>query len=698
MVRHNTWSKKGRLDSTYFLMNNKSGYLLVCLILLQCCAFYQSLYAQQKDIDSLKLLLQKHTAEDSVRADLLIQLSQYYQSDNLNKAGSYAHDALSIAIKIKNDNSACAALSQLGSVYSWQRFSEKALEVFFREKELAEKIKSKYWIQDAYLSIGYLYELENEWDKAISYTLKAVPYAEKSGDAFQKASAYTNLGSEYLGLKNYEKAEHYLRSVEILLRDEGYDDLYANNEIYLAKLFVAKEKYDSAKFHFNKADSIFSALEEPYQVADVSQQTADMYVKMGEYKLAGGYYKRTIDNYNKNDIAEADYALAVMGLGVVAFAEKKYDSASKIFHEEFFKLKKANIKEQQLYCLSYMARADSALGNYPEAYTHLRQYNLLYDSFYNEAKGRAAQRMIIEFDVQKKDKENEQLKIQNSLQRQQVWVFGTMGIVLLVAGVFLASLYRQKLSALKLLKVEQQAAETSNKELAVINAIRDKLISMIAHDVRAPLTSLQNTLYLTREKIINEEEFATLSMMLDNDIRHLISMLDNTLLWAREQINVLNIDKVKFNLHELVEDVIGLYNQSIIDKHFIVKNEIPADLEVTTDREIIHTVIRNTLSNAIKFTPVGKGITLSAHPREGEVMVHIKDEGCGIDYSILEKIKRKEFISTRGTNNEKGTGLGLMFSYDLLAKLNESLTIKTEPTEGTTVIFSISDPVPDTTT
>ena len=71
-------------------------------------------------------------------------------------------------------------------------------------------------------------------------------------------------------------------------------------------------------------------------------------------------------------------------------------------------------------------------------------------------------------------------------------------------------------------------------------------------------------------------------------------------------------------------------------------------------------------------------------------MVHIKDEGSGISYGILEKISRKEFISTRGTNNEKGTGLGLMFSYDLLAKLNESLTIKTEPDEGTTVIFSIT--------
>src|SRR5205085_10865567 len=125
------------------------------------------------------------------------------------------------------------------------------------------------------------------------------------------------------------------------------------------------------------------------------------------------------------------------------------------------------------------------------------------------------------------------------------------------------------------LKQQQAATETKNKELAVINTIRDKLISMIAHDVRAPLTSLQNTLYLTREKIINQEEYAYLSQLLDNDIRHLISMLDNTLLWAREQIHVLNVDKIKFNLHELSQDVLGLYNQSIKDKMLTIKNEIP---------------------------------------------------------------------------------------------------------------------------
>ena len=656
------------------------------------CIFCTAVNAQQRAIDSLSRLLNYHTKEDSVRVDLLIKLSGYYQGVNLGNAEIYATKALHLAEKIKSHNSIFAAMSQLGSVYSWQRQSAKALNIYFRELELAEKTRNEFWQQDGYLGMAYVYELENEWDKALQYTLKALPYVDKLNDSFVRASAYTNLGSEYLGLGDTEQAQHYLKSAAQYYLENEYYDQYANNEINLAKVHVVKKQYDSAKVHFEIADSVFSMLDEPYQVADVCQQMGDMYVKSGNYGQAKKYYSKAIEHYDKNDISEADYALAMMGLGVVALSEQKYDMASDILHKEFSKVKAANIAEQELNYLRYMARVDSAKGKYQEAYEHMLEFAALNELAYNEEKIKAAQKLAIESEVLKKDKENEQLKMQNSLQRKVVILIGITGILLLIIGIFLASMYRQKTVALESLKDQQNTTEAKNRELAVINAIRDKLISMIAHDVRAPLTSLQNTLYLTREKIINKEEFAQLSMLLDNDIKHLISMLDNTLVWAREQIHVLNVDRVSFNLYELAEDVLVLYKQSVKDKSLVLKNEIPADLEVVSDREIIHTVMRNMVSNAIKFTPPGKQIMLKAFPGNTEVLVHIQDEGAGIAYSILEKISKKEFISTRGTNNEKGTGLGLMFSYDLLEKLNESLTIKTEPNEGTTVIFSITPP------
>lgn len=654
------------------------------------CFLFNAVLAQKKAIDSNLNILHKHLQEDSIRVKALSNLSALYQSSSLKNAEYYSEEALAIAKKLDDDISMCIALSQLGSVYAWERKTTESLDTYFHLLQIAEKINSGYWLVKALLGIGYVYELENEWDKALSYSLRALPYAEKLNDPYSIGFLYDYVGSEYLGLGNIQKAEEFLRKACIILRKNGNLDELGDSQINLAKVFAAKGEFDSAKFHFNEAASLFSSMGEPYQVADTYQQMGDMYEQRGMYVEAGEYYRKTILNLNKNDVAEADYALAVLGLGAVAWGEKRYDTASKIFHEEFIKIRQAGIIEPQLKYLKYMTKADSVAGNYKEALEHMQYYTSLYDSVFNEKRAKAAQRMLVEFDVQRKEKENEQLKLQNNLQKQHTAIFAVTGIILLMAGAFLALLYRQKNAALIAVKELQHSTESKNNELAIINAVKDKLISMIAHDVRSPLTSLQNTLYLTREKILNEHEFDKLSLMLDSDIRHLISMLDNTLLWAREQIHALKINKEVFNLHNMAEDVLALYNQTIQDKKLVINNHIPPELQVVTDKEIIHTVMRNLVSNAIKFTGSGKQIIIQTEHDTGKILVSVSDEGSGISDDILEKIGKKEFISTRGTNNEKGTGLGLMFSLDLLSKLGERISIKTIAGQGTSITFTVS--------
>ena len=659
--------------------------LLLCLCFISCCCF-----SQKKPIDSVLNVLHNHLKEDSIRVSALNTLSALYQTSNLRTAEYYALEALSIAEKINDDRSKCEALSHVSSVYAWQRKTTEALNASFRQLEIAKKINSDYWMQKAYLGVAYVYELENEWGKALKYSLMAMPYAEKTGDPYTIGFLYDYIGSEYLGVGNTKSAEEYLRKACSILKKNGNKDELGDSEINLAKVFAANGELDSSVLYFNYAVSIFTSQEEPYQIADAYQQMGDMYEQRGMHKEAKACYKQTILNYNKNDVAEADYALAILGLGAVDWAEKHYEAASKIFHEEFIKIKNAGIIEPQLKYLKYMAKADSLMGNYKEAFEHMLVYTSLYDSFYNQEKTKATQRMLIDFDVQRKEKENEKLKLQNSLQKEQMAIFAVTGAILLIAGVFLALMYRQKNAALISVKHLQLSTESKNSELAIINAVKDKLISMIAHDVRSPLTSLQNTLYLTREKIINEHEFDRLSLMLDNDIRHLITMLDNTLLWAREQIHALKISKEPFDLHAMMEDVIALYYQPIRDKDLVVDNRIPPSSEIVSDKEIIHTVLRNLISNAIKFTPPGKSIVLQTELASGEILVSVKDEGSGIADEILNKINKKEFISTRGTNNEKGTGLGLMFSLELLSKLGEKISIKTAEGKGTAVTFSVS--------
>jgi len=198
----------------------------------------------------------------------------------------------------------------------------------------------------------------------------------------------------------------------------------------------------------------------------------------------------------------------------------------------------------------------------------------------------------------------------NTLPKQQVswfWIIVSILLIITVIGaVLLYKIYLQKNSELKNIEHEKQETNAEKDSLANINGVKDRLISMIAHDIRSPLASVQNTLMLAREKIIDENEFLKLSQSLEIEIRNVTGMLDNMLLWSRERMMGIKINKTTFNLATAVEDIIALYRYNITNKNIEVLNLVAPETEVHTDKEIINTVLRNFLSNAIKFTLPGK--------------------------------------------------------------------------------------------
>lgn len=246
---------------------------------------------------------------------------------------------------------------------------------------------------------------------------------------------------------------------------------------------------------------------------------------------------------------------------------------------------------------------------------------------------------------------------------------------------------QQKNTDLKQVKADLQL---SYEDLQRMNNVKDRLIPMIAHDIRSPLASLQNTLSLTRENIINPEEFHKLSSLLEADVFNLRGMLDNMLMWSREQLFEIKINKVNFDLSETCRDVIAMYRNNLMAKNITLRNYLPDHLEVCTDKEIITAVFRNFFSNAVKFTQPGKNIYISQIYFNGKAFLSIKDEGKGILPEVLQKLNNKDHITTRGTANEKGTGLGLLFCREMLDKLEEVFDITSYLNKGTSVTFSVT--------
>ena len=298
-------------------------------------------------------------------------------------------------------------------------------------------------------------------------------------------------------------------------------------------------------------------------------------------------------------------------------------------------------------------------------------------------------------------------------------------IVLFFACIYLSALYRRKANAVKelenyklkmdhrnreLLQFQKQTIEQNaerelrekeleqrekenpkqNDDAAKVNSIKDRLIPMIAHDIRSPLASLQHMLTLTRENILSPDEFQKLSLSLEADIYNLRGMLDNMLLWTREQMVEIKINKSMFDLSEATQSVILMHRNNLISKNITIHNYLQPGLLVYSDKEIIMAVLRNILSNAVKFTEPNKNIYIHQIYLNNKIFISVKDEGKGMNPETLEKLKNSEHITTKGTANEKGTGIGIMFTKDLLKKIDESFDITSLPGSGTSVTFSIS--------
>lgn len=297
-------------------------------------------------------------------------------------------------------------------------------------------------------------------------------------------------------------------------------------------------------------------------------------------------------------------------------------------------------------------------------------------------------------------------------------------ILLFIACIYLSVLYRKKNNVIKVieasrLKLEHRNRELlqfqkeileknaqqeleheiashnfhhlkQNDELAKVNSIKDRLIPMIAHDIRSPLASLQHMLSLTRESILSPEEFQKLSLSLEADIYNLRGMLDNMLLWTREQMIEIKIQKITFDISEAMQSVILMHRNSLIAKNIAIHNYLQQNLQVFSDKDIIMAVIRNIFSNAVKFTDANKNIYINQIYLNNKIYISIKDEGKGINKETLEKLNNSEHVTTRGTANEKGTGIGIMFTKDLLKKLDEAFDITSMPGSGTSVTFSVA--------
>ena len=237
--------------------------------------------------------------------------------------------------------------------------------------------------------------------------------------------------------------------------------------------------------------------------------------------------------------------------------------------------------------------------------------------------------------------------------------------------------------------------EEKNEELRKTIAGRDKMYSVIAHDLRSPMGSIKMVLNmlilnLPAEKI--GDEMYELLTMANQTTEDVFSLLDNLLKWTKSQIGKLNVVYQDIDVVEVVDGVIDIFNMVAGLKKITIREEKPEKLAVSADIDMLKTVVRNLISNAIKFSNENSEVLVKLEEKDGMAVVCVQDHGCGIDEEGQKKLLHTDtHFSTFGTNNEEGSGLGLLLCQDFVVKNGGKLWFTSKKGEGS--IFSFSLPL-----
>lgn len=232
------------------------------------------------------------------------------------------------------------------------------------------------------------------------------------------------------------------------------------------------------------------------------------------------------------------------------------------------------------------------------------------------------------------------------------------------------------------------------KDLQEANTFKDKVFSIISHDLKSPISSLAGLLQIMRLKTLNEEERSNAITSLEIALKGTKNLLDNVLAWASKNQKVRK-ETQEIELNVLVEEIFNIFQFQAEKKEIELNNEIEKDFHIVANKDMIQLVIRNLVSNALKFTKKKGTITVGMRQDFLNVEIYVQDTGVGMSKAVVSNLfKSNKHNSTRGTENEKGTGLGLILCKEFAEKHNGSLHVKSTPKKGTTFTLHLSNAIP----
>jgi len=618
------------------------------ILLLLACFLSFTVIGQSKQVDSLLKLLDKEKA-DSNRLKIYRNIGNFYVDNNPGKAIEYFKNAVELSEKINNNAQLANNCYSIAFCYRNTGDYSKSVEYYLKAVRVYEADKDYRRLANAYLSLAIVYSYNKDFKNASSYHTKAKELILIRKDSFQLCSLYTDIGTLFDQQKIYDSANKYQQQaydLAVAIKDEQMIiDCLSN----IGLTYKHEGKTKEALANFKKVLLVFQQQQtEPDRYAAVYNNIGATYAQDGDKTLA-------VEAFNKS----LAYAFASQNPYIEM---ENYNNLSDLFG------KKADFKNQAFY---------------------LKKYYNIKDSLFSADKKNQLTKLEADYNIEKKNTEIVKKEGEVQIEKKQKYLSLTLALVAVVVLILITFFYNRIKNKNELLGKQNVQINNQKNELQSLNNVKDRLFSIISHDLRNPLVSLRSYFSLTENPNLSDEKKLAYKKQTLSAVTQTTSLLDNLLVWANMQIKESKPQIKIIDIGDAVLDAVDNVNAQAVQKRIIIQK----NLEATTalgDQNIITIAVRNLLTNALKYSNENSTISITSFQNDKNINIDIADEGVGISAEKINLLLSNEADTTIGTSGEKGTGLGIFLVKELLQKINGELLIKSVVGEGS--IFTIKLP------
>lgn len=563
-------------------------------------------------------------------------------------------------------------------------------------KKLALETGDKSHEAVSTLYIARYYDRNGINNKAITYYFLALEQFKELKYSNLNAFILSRVAASYRFLKDFEKSGEFF---EKAFSEASPDDVKLRAKLLnqLGDINRDLGKIDSA-FHFYHLSLEVAAGKDISAMANNYNNLGDLWREVGNYDSSAYFYNLSADILkNTDDIAEL--AENFTSLALLNYEHGYYDKAVEFISKSISMLENTssyelnNAYEAAIEIYSKMRKLDS-LSHY------LSKLNALEKKLSNEKLSSSMMAIELEQNLKNKEAENSLLKQENEVKNLTNLLLLAVSASILLIGITLFLQIRRKKKENQLLTETNDKLNKANEELKKayhdihdLNATKDKFFSIISHDLKGPVSGMKLLLDIIIKDFngFSQEELQDILRefygLTDNTLQLLLTLLD----WSRSQRGLLNVNFENIQIKRISEKNAMLLEKLASEKSITIIDNVAEDLTAEIDNNTIDTVMRNLISNAIKYTPRNGNIEIGANKIDhNTIEVYVKDTGLGISETIQNGLfKIGENKSTPGTNNEKGTGLGLLLCKDFVEKNGGSIRFESIQNLGTTFFFTI---------